>query len=261
MATIGEILAESPSSGNRTRVHCRPEWMQGRTLLGGLTAVLQVHAAQRAFPDLPPLRSSQFSFSGPATEELVLTADLLRRGRNSAVISVDARSGDTLAARALLTFAAPRDSAIRHDEVPGPQVLPPEEAPPYHRPGFVRPGGFPANFDLRRLGGRRPMEGGRPEIFLWSRLTDDAGIDPVTIPIALADGIPPAAMVSLTDRAPVSTMTWTVDFFHPVTARGWHILRSVSEQAADGYSLQHTDIWDETGRRVAVARQVVAVFG
>ncbi|WP_375692009.1 thioesterase family protein [Pseudooceanicola sp. LIPI14-2-Ac024] len=261
MATISEILAACTGEGCETRVTALPEWMQGRTLLGGLTAVLQVHAAQRAFPDLPPLRSSQFTFSGPAVEDLVFTAEMLRRGRNSAMVSVDCRSGDTLAARALLTFAAPRDSGIVHDSVPAPQVIDPDEAPPFHRPGHTRRGGFPENFELRRLGGRRPLEGGEPEVFIWSRLVDDSGMDPVMIPIALGDGLPPAAMVSLTDRAPVSTMTWTVDFFHPVAARGWHILRSVSEQAADGYSLQHTDIWDATGRRVAVARQVVAVFG
>ncbi|OWU86613.1 hypothetical protein ATO6_07485 [Oceanicola sp. 22II-s10i] len=260
MAFIGDILADCTGEGMETRVECRPEWMQGRTLLGGLTAVLQVHAAQRAFPDLPPLRSSQFSFSGPATGELVLTAELLRRGKNSAIISVDARSGDVLAGRALLTFAAARDSVITHDLKPAPQVITPDEAPAYHPPGHQRAGGFPMNFDLRRLGGRRPMEGGECEVYLWSRLINDEGMDPVMIPLVLGDGLPPAAMVQMTEKAPISTMTWTVDFFHPVTSRGWHILRSVSEQAADGYSLQHTDIWDEAGRRVAVARQVVAVF-
>ncbi|MDF1855263.1 thioesterase family protein [Pseudooceanicola sp.] len=261
MATIGEILADCTGTGMETRVMARPEWMQGRTLLGGLTALLQVHAAQRAFPDLPPLRSAQFAFSGPAVEELVFTCELLRRGKNSAVISVDCRSGETLAARALLTFAAPRPSTVVHDLKPAPQVIPPEEAPGFHRPGHTRASGFPENFELKRLGGRRPLEGGDCEIYIWSRLVDDSGIDPGLIPIALGDGLPPAAMVQLRDRAPVSTMTWSMDFFHPVAARGWHILRSVSEQAADGYSLQYTDIWDAEGRRVAVARQMVAVFG
>ena len=260
MQTLGDMLAAFVPGEASHALETPPNWMQGRTLLGGVTAALLVHAARRSFTDLPPLRSAQFNFVGPATDRLTFTPELLRRGRNSAALSVDCSNGNGVAARALLTFSAARDSRVRHDEVPAPKVPAPEACEYFRPPAFKRPSGFPDNFELRKVGGARPLEGGTPEIFVWSRLVDDTDVDAELLMLMLGDGIPPAAMVQYPERRPVSTMTWTVDYFQPVEARGWHLLRSLSEQAADGYSLQGTDIWDARGRRVATARQVVALF-
>jgi len=236
-------------------------WMQGRTLLGGLTAVLQVETARRTIPDLPPLRSSQFTFVGPATGRLTFTAELLRRGRNSAIVGVDCTGEAGVAARAMLTFANARESVVAHDHLPMPDVPAPEACEDYRKPDWRLPRAWPDNFDMLKIEGTgRPFGGGAPLVHVWSRCADDTGVDPAQIAIALGDGIPPAAMSLMPERGAVSTVTWTVDFFQPLTMRGWHLLHSRSEQAADGYSLQHTDIWDRSGRRVAVARQVVTVF-
>lgn len=260
MQNVAAMLNQFAEGDASHSIETPENWMQGRTLLGGVTAALQVHAARRSFPDLPPLRSAQFNFVGPATDDLTFTPTLLRRGRNSAVVSVDCTNPAGVAARALLTFAAARDSAVRHDDRPAPNVPDPAECENYRQPGFRRAGGFPDNFELRKVGGARPMDGGTPEIFVWSRLVEDAGVSPELLMLLLGDGIPPAAMVLYPERRPVSTMTWAVDYFQPLDRTGWHLLQSFSEQAADGYSLQGTDIWDTAGRRVATARQVVALF-
>ncbi|MEK7264701.1 MAG: acyl-CoA thioesterase domain-containing protein, partial [Pseudomonadota bacterium] len=47
-------------------------WLQGRTIYGGMTAALCLEGALRTFPDLPPLRSAQISFVGPAEGEVAV---------------------------------------------------------------------------------------------------------------------------------------------------------------------------------------------
>ena len=55
-------------------------------------------------------------------------------------------------------------------------------------------------------------------------------------------------------------MTWSVDLHHPIPHGGWRLFRSTGEQTRDGYSLQNMELWTETGERLAVSRQNVAIF-
>ena len=66
-------------------------WMQGRTMYGGLSAALCLEAAIRHGnkdgEDLAPLRSAMISFIGPAGAEFTTGAQTLRRGRS--VVAVE----------------------------------------------------------------------------------------------------------------------------------------------------------------------------
>ena len=59
------------------------DWLQGRTAFGGLSAALCWEAAQRSGEALPPLRSAQFAFVGPAGGQLRIEPTLLRTARVS----------------------------------------------------------------------------------------------------------------------------------------------------------------------------------
>ncbi|MGD9799873.1 MAG: acyl-CoA thioesterase domain-containing protein, partial [Parvularculaceae bacterium] len=59
--------------GGTCRGRVADNWLQGRTVYGGMTAALCLEAAQRAVPGLPPLRSAQVSFIGPAEGDLEIT--------------------------------------------------------------------------------------------------------------------------------------------------------------------------------------------
>ncbi|MDF1855264.1 thioesterase family protein [Pseudooceanicola sp.] len=260
MANLREVLDGFSGEGAAQSIAAPEAWGQGRTLYGGMTAALCWHAATRALPDLPPLRGAQLAFVGPAQGQLEFTVSLLRRGRNSAVVQVACIGAAGPAASAIFTCANPRDSHVAHDLVPAPAAPAPETCEVFHRkpPKLLS---FPAKFDIRLVSGSRPLSGGTPEMLVWTRLLDEAGVDPVTVLLATADVLPPGAMAEMSAWAPVSTMTWGVDFFQPVTATGWHLLHTYSDQAADGYSLQGSDMWDASGRRVLTARQIVAIFG
>jgi len=261
MPNLADTLAGFTGAGGEWQVEAPGNWMQGRTLYGGMTAALCHHAARLALPDLPPLRAAQFAFTGPATGRLSFTVSLLRRGRNSAVVSVSAASEAGPAASALLTCANARESAIAHDARPAPDVPGPEGLEDLHR-GEVDGLSFVRNFDMKVVRGGRPGSGGPPELMIWGRLKEREGLHPETALLALGDCLPPGAMALFPQWGPISTMSWGVDLFQPVTGdgAGWHLLHTYSEQAEAGYSLQGSEMWDAAGRRIMVARQVVALF-
>lgn len=260
MPNLHDVLAGFTAHDGGSRVETPENWTQGRTIYGGMTTALCWHAATLAVPDLPPLRAAQVSFVGPASGTLDFSTELLRRGRNSAVVEVACRTAEGYAAKALFTCANARQSSVSHDLSPAPEAPGPDGVEDFHRKP-PRALAFPQNFDIRFVRGGRPLSGDEPEILVWTRLKEEEGVDPVTALLALADVLPPGAMAEMPEWGPVSTMTWGVDFHHPVTSRGWHLLHTYSDQADDGYSLQGSDMWDAEGRRVLTARQMVAIFG
>lgn len=260
MPTLLAVTESIQQAGDQYLVSAPEDWSQGRTLYGGMTTALCAVVAQRALGNLPPLRSAQISFVGPASGQLRLTAAVLRQGKSSTIVSVDCASDSGLAARALFTYGTDRDSRIAHDTTAAPAVQRPEDCAPFFPPAVAKTGFF-QNFEMKLAAGLRPMSGGGDaEFTVWVRHLDDGGVDPVVALLALADSLPPAAMIQFPAPAPISTMTWMIDLFQPIGRSGWYLLKSRSEQAASGYSFQAMDVWDEAGRRVAVGRQVVALF-
>lgn len=235
-------------------------WAQGRTLYGGITAALSYEALRLAQPDVSNLRSAQFAFIGPAAGRLRLKPELLRKGRSATIAGVDCIAEQGLAARSIFTFGAPRESKVTHDLVPRPDVPPPDACEPFHKRG--KPRGFVQNFELRIAGGSRIFDGGTtPEFWVWVRHLDDEGVDPMASLLALADSLPPAAMVVFPEPAMISTMTWSIDIHQPLRGDGgWRLLWAESEQTADGYSLQNMALWNEAGERLLAGRQAVAIF-
>jgi acyl-CoA thioesterase len=216
---------------------------------------------RRAYPDVPPLRSAQFAFVGPAAGALRFTTELLRQGKSSSVIAAECRNAEGVAARATFVFGAPRESLVAHDFAPRPDVPPPEECKPFHRTGKPLPG-FLARFEFRAAAGARVFEPEkRPEFAVWVRFRDGGGDDPVAALLAVADSLPGAAMASFPRPAPLSTMTWQIDLHRaPPASDGWYLVSSSSEHSADGYSVQPMRICDGEGEPIASARQMVAIF-
>jgi acyl-CoA thioesterase len=93
------------------------------------------------------------------------------------------------------------------------------------------------------------------------RFREQQNVEVTLALLALGDALPPAAMASFPERAPISTVTWSIDLFdRPGDVDGWHLLRSTSEQTQYGYSTQTMDLWDASGRHLAAGRQLIAIF-
>lgn len=259
MAPLSEVIASFDAAST---FEVPETWKQGRTAYGGLTAALAVAAAQQsADADLSPLRAGQFTFSGPAAGGLDTTARKLRQGRSATSYAVTTTSGDDVAVQSTLIFAGNRPSGVAHSLIERPDVPAPHDSLDINdAPG--RPA-FGTNFDMRFAGGAIPMSGAQtPEFIAWVRHRDATGVDPYVALVALGDGLPPASMTAFTAPAPISSMNWTVNICadEMPDGTGWFLLRSTSVVAADGYSYQTMDAWDEGGQLVMTGSQTVAIF-
>ena len=261
MTPFSELISSVQRLGETWRADVSDDWLQGRTVYGGLAAALCLEAAHREFPDLPPLRSAQFSFIGPATGTLQMRPALLRQGKSTAFIGVDLTGDAGLASRATLCFGAARTSAYRHDAITTPDVPPPEQSPTFFRnvPGL----NFVQHFDGRLAAGHFPFSrAGEPAMTLWIRHRDTAQKPSIVSLLALADAPPPPAIVMFKTFAPISTMTWSIDVLTDAitTDDGWWLVRTSADTVADGYSSQAMTVWNAAGRPVMTSRQSVAVF-
>lgn len=258
MILFSDLLASLKPSGAAFTVEVTPDWMQGRTTYGGLSGAICVEAARRAIPDLPRLRSAQFAFIGPAGGQVTATPTVLRQGKSAVFVGVDLVGEQGLATRAILTFGAARPTAYEHADAPAPKALPIEGGAPFFRVGGPN---FSDHFDARIAGGQALVTQAQPELLIWLRHKDrNAGVGEAAL-VALGDVAPPAAMAMFTAFAPISSMTWSLDFVEePEPDADWFLKSSRGEAVADGYSSQNMGLWTASGRPVILSRQTVAIF-
>ena len=255
MIPFSTVISSITADGGDFTARITPDWQQGRTTYGGLSAALCVAAALRTGTDLPPLRTAQFTFIGPAGGDVRITSAVLRQGKNSVFIGADVIGEQGLATRATLTFGAARPSVLAHTHVPMPDVATPENCPEFfidgHRPTFSH------HFEAKRAGGRRLP----PEMLVWCRHKDEAARTTLPGLIALGDVLPPAAFTIFPKPAPISTITWSVDVLAEThSPDGWHLFQSTADTVADGYSSQDMKLWSADGMPILAARQTVAIF-
>jgi acyl-CoA thioesterase len=252
------ITAITPTDSGFT-ANVTDDWRQGRTTYGGLSAALCLEAALKAVPDAPPLRSGQFAFVGPAAGELSIRTEILRRGKSTLFMGVDLIGEQGLATRAILTFGAARESRLTHLDLPIPATLPVETAPDF----FPAGGGpnFTQQFEFKLAGGTPIGTHGAPDFLVWIRHKDPAARSLAAL-VALADALPPPAVTLFPERAPISTMTWSLDVLAQPAADddGWRLMKSRADTVLEGYSAQDMAVWDRAGTPLIVARQNVAVF-
>jgi acyl-CoA thioesterase len=245
MTTLAQISSDFDQS---LAFNTPPNWLQGRTIYGGLAAALALQAVLRDAPGLGPLKSAHIVFVGPASQSLTFKTAVLRQGKSATCISVDCMAGTEVVLRVMFIFADPRSSKIQHDFCQFPAVKGPESYPSL---GVVSqaPASL-ANFELRFAGKSLPVTGSdHPELLAWVRHRDASGVDPAVALLALGDSLPP-----------ISSMTWTLDIARPATVDEWLLLRSTSQRASNGYSYQTMEIWNEQGALVLSGAQTVAFF-
>jgi len=239
-------------------------WKQGRTTYGGISSALCLMAAKKTLSEPRPLRSALVNFVGPSGGSVEVAAEPLRSGRTASAVRARLTSKAGIGAETVFTFAAGRDSALSLDGPPRPEDAPP---PPQGAQGSPFPKGAPqftANFELFLAGGALPFTGvrGHGAMRFWTRFREPAAWGGINALLCLADALPPAITTHLTAFAPLSSMTWMIDFLTEdvSTQDGWYLLESAPEHAADGYSAQAMAIWSTDGRCLARGRQMVTVF-
>jgi len=262
LTPFSSLTEAMQKEGDHQIINLPSDWLQGRTAYGGLSAALCLEATYRAAPDLPPLRSAQFCFIGPATGQLTISPSILRKGKSTVVVGVDLTGEGGLAVRATMCFGVGRKSAHDYQFFVMPMLKGPDVCPSYYewpsRPNFMN------HFEGRLAEGAMPGTPGMPpEMTVWLRHHDRGDESSLVRLMALADALPPASMVMSEVLHPISTMTWSIDMLEaqPSTGDGWWLVQAKADTSQEGYSAQSTVIWNSDGNPVLVARQNVAIFG
>jgi len=262
LTDFSKVIGTLTAADDQFVISLPADWLQGRTAYGGLSAALCLEATVRAFAGLPPLRSAQFAFVGPATGDLRITPRILRQGKSAAFTSVDLDGEAGLAVRATLCFGAGRDLPHEYGKYAMPATPDRQSCPSFYawspKPNFM------SHFEGRLAAGGAPLTGSEsPEMLVWLRHRDAATPGTLVSLMALADALPPASFAVFTEGVPISTMTWAVDLLdaHPESDSGWWLVHSAAETIHQGYSAQTAVIWHPGGRPVMATRQNVAIFG
>ena len=258
--TIESLLNPITGKSGPVRLSNAQDWMQGRTLYGGASALVAYTMATRAFSDLPPLRAAQVGFVAPVGEEIELTAEIVRQGRNVTQVRSEILSDGKVALTGFWLFANAREAnAVRPADPATDWPGPPEDnaqAMKGQGPSFIQ-----NNFEVR-FGQSKDGDHGAT-VRRWARLTEDHTLDPVSKLVLMGDVMPPGAMRIMQRMGPISSINWSFNILDPETQSpgGWYLAENASQHADLGYSSERLRMWDANGKQVIEGLQCVAVFG
>ena len=258
--TIANLIDPITGKPGNIRLTDASDWMQGRTLYGGASALVAYTVATRAFSDLPPLRAGQIGFVAPIGEEIEVDAQIVRQGRNVTQVRSEIRSGGKTALTAFWLFAASREpnamkAADDLSDWPG-KPLDNAEVRLEGAPSFIA-----NNFEIRHGQSKDEPHGGT--IRRWAKLKEENNLDPVSRLVLMGDVNPPGAIRLMKRPGPISSINWSFNVLDPETrsADGWYLAENASQHADAGYSSERLRMWDQNGRQVLDGIQCVALFG
>jgi len=255
------LLASMEASAGEARVDVPEDWLQGRTLFGGLQAAIALRAMRTLVPE-SPLRSLQTTFIGPVPGGPVQAkARVLRSGKNTTHVEGRIVDGDATLAMVVAIFGVGRESAVR--------VLPRQ---PHVAPGKA--------FEMRYVEGQAPaltqhfkarwVVGGLPyteatqqDNVIELGMRDEGSATEYHV-VAIADFIPPIALSFLKERTAAASLNWMLelvsDNIRSLPLDGWR-LDAHMPAASSGYTHQSLELWGPDGSLAALGRQTMVVFG
>jgi acyl-coenzyme A thioesterase PaaI-like protein len=239
------------------------DWLQGRTLFGGLQAVVGLAAMRSLAPDAP-LRSLQVTFLAPVPGGMVTSrARILRSGKSATHVEARIVDGDNTLAMMVGVFGLPRTSAVtlRPQQ---PRVTPQDPVELPFVPG-VAPN-FTQHFKARWISGGRPWSGIQKPDSVTELAMRDEGNATESHVIAMADFLPPIALSYLKTPVAAASLTWMLELLTEDVSSlslpldGWRIDATMTA-AHGGYINQSSMLWGPGGIPVALGRQTMVVFG
>lgn len=262
MTSYSEMMRGFVASGPKTYTAELPEnWTQGRTAFGGLTSALLLAAIKNDNPDLPPLRTLQVNFIGPAVGKLDVTTKLLRQGKNNITYRAELDSELGAGTHGYFTYGVERDLNIDMDYPLKKDAQRPDEIEPWIL-GELAPK-FLVNFDRRIVSGPGFFQqSDNPDMLLWARMKDDTCWQDGLLPLTVLADAPPAAFGAMSHVKALSSMNWNINFLTDdfSTENGWWLFRAATRFIRKGYSSQLIQAWNSEGRRVMDSMQHLAIF-
>ncbi len=251
-------------TGPHCEVTISEDWAQGRSTFGGLVGAFVLQAMQKHIGGERLLLDFSASFVAPVfPDKMQIQVSTLREGGSVTQLTGQALQNGEVKFIMLATFGVARASAIAHTAARMPQV--PERSKcqklpflPNVTPEFIK------HFDMYIAWGGQPFSGTPSEVFGgWVRLAEPE--PEITLPHVLGyiDAWPPATLPWPTAPCPASSLSWSVQFMHPMPAvspKDYCAYQARLDFSRDGYGFTRAHLWNEQGELLAISQQTIAVF-
>jgi acyl-CoA thioesterase len=246
------------------------DWLQGRTVFGGLIAALANQSMRSLIPADRPLRALQIVYVGPnSAGDVQFEPVILRAGKAVTLANCTVRSGGEASATVTAMYGTARASMLNikpQAELQTEVLQAPDQLTNVanNRPGFSP--GFTQHYDQRWARGAYPFSqatDSRMSVYLRYRDEDTACLTEAHA-LAMMDAIPSPALALMATPSPASTLSWTLEILDHQFDFGvndWWRLDAMVDAAADGYVTHSGVVVNPAGRVTAISRQVVVVYG
>jgi acyl-CoA thioesterase len=263
------LAAIEPCAGPGFSVTVPSDWLQGRTVFGGMQMALGGRAMRAVLPlqaAAMPLRSAQMTFVGPLLggTPIRMQAETLRAGKSTVHARCDLMHEDgKVACTVVGIFGGPRESRFVK-EMPRPDPGVSAEDASGSVTGSPLSPAFLRHFEVRVARGAQPYSGyTEPRSLIYARLRDrECGSEDALL--ALADVIPTPVLSMLTEPAPASSVNWMLEVLRDpayLDLHDWALIDTEVRAGTAGYLSQTSVLYGADGHANSVSHQTVAVFG
>lgn len=258
--SLSEILNQATAAEGKLDVQVTSDWMQGRSVYGGLQTALALRAMRSLVPS-SPIRSLQTNFIAPLSALVHAEATVLRAGKNTVQVEAKLFGEDGLTTQVMGVFGVSRPSAIEVQM--DSEELGDDAAVTFPFLQGITPN-FTQHFSIRLLKGNLPFSGVETLDAIYELDLHDSGTVREEHIVVYADVVPPLGMSVL--RTPIfgSTLSWMLEFLakpsESESLNRWRLHTSLTS-ASGGYSNQSSVLRSPTGQAIALSRQCMLVFG
>jgi acyl-CoA thioesterase len=265
MNSLHSILAASIAQSHGFSYSVSDDWLQGRTVFGGLVASLANVSMRRHVSADRPLRALQIVYVGPnSAGELRFEPTVMRVGKAVTLASCAVRSGSEISATVTAMYGVSRESVLNIKPQTKPCDVSPErlvDVPQRSESGLS----FLKHYAQRWARGAYPFSQAKESpmsVYLRYR-EEDCEQTSEAHAIALMDAIPSPALALMSTPGPASTLSWTleiVDHEFSFAMDKWWRLDADVDAADGGYVVHSGVVVNPAGRVAAISRQVVVVY-
>ncbi len=261
--TFSQVLAALSGGNGHYTIDFGDDWLQGRSVFGGLLAAVATRAVRSDLATDLPLRQLTATFIAAVNPGLAtLQCSLLRRGKSVILARCDILQQGELATTISYAFGSSR--RLDCDRVPV-AVAPQRQIDDIREVRYVEgvSATFAQHFGHRWAEGAKPGSGGEPRDKGYLRHRDSGPLAGEEHIIALADGAPSPVAAALTSPVVASSLTWTLDLLdHNFSwpADQWFRLDSEVNACRDGYVSETRLLVNPDNQPVALSHQCVVVY-
>lgn len=250
---------------SQSTVQLPDNWMQGRTVFGGISAAAMLEALLKLVPDGRMPRTLTISFVGPLEPGPVeLRTEVYRSGKHVTQAQAWLSQKGEVQGTLLASFGSGRESMLNIGNGPVPVVAEPASAMQLPNVPGITPQ-FTEHFEYRWLSPYLPMSGkGDGVLSGWMRFREPEPALGFSHVLAMLDAWPVACFSLFQRPAPFSSLSWTLEFLGEIPAESgndYWLFEDVTDHAVDGYAQTRARLWSPSGQLVALSRQTVSIFG